>query len=175
MTITLPGSLTVAELATALDRPIPEVAHELESMDEPFGDSDVVPGRLAVKVAKALGLEARVEPRHQALEHLYALETHGEPTMPDGRAGLIVTGVVERLEDLDRQIESVSQHWTVSRMPVIDRNVLRIAVFELESDPELPTAVIVSEAVRLASTYSTERSASFVNGVLSSLAKAIRG
>ena len=62
-----------------------------------------------------------------------------------------------------------------SRMPVIDRNVLRIAVFELESDPDVPTAVIVAEAVRLASTYSTERSASFVNGVLSSLAKAIRG
>src|SRR5690606_14597427 len=95
--------------------------------------------------------------------------------VPDGRAGDIVTGVLDRLEELDSRIESVAQHWTVSRMPVIDRNVLRIALHELENDPAVPTAVIVSEAVRLASTYSTERSAAFVNGVLSSLARTVRG
>ena len=175
MTLTLPGSLTVAELASALDRSVPEIAVELDDLGEPSAENDLVPGQLAVRVARALGIEARVEPRHQALEHLYALETHGDPPVPQGRAGTIVAGVRDRLEDLDRRIESVSQHWTVSRMPVTDRNVLRIAVFELESDPDVPTAVIVAEAVRLASTYSTERSASFVNGVLSSLAKAIRG
>ncbi len=59
-------------------------------------------------------------------------------------------------------------------MPVVDRNIIRIALYELLSDPDTPTAVIVSEAVRLANTYSTEKSASFVNGVLATLAKTIR-
>jgi N utilization substance protein B len=60
-------------------------------------------------------------------------------------------------------------------MPVLDRNILRLGLFELESDAEVPVAVVISEAVRLATTYSTEKSAVFVNGVLSSLAKRGRG
>jgi N utilization substance protein B len=59
-------------------------------------------------------------------------------------------------------------------MPVIDRNILRIAVHELISEPQTPTPVVVSEAVRLATTYSTEKSATFVNGVLATLAKTTR-
>jgi N utilization substance protein B len=71
-------------------------------------------------------------------------------------------------------IESVSEHWSVARMPLIDRNILRIALHELRNDETIPTAVIVSEAVRLAQTYSTEKSSAFVNGVLSTLARTIR-
>ncbi|HEX6946107.1 MAG TPA: transcription antitermination factor NusB [Acidimicrobiia bacterium] len=175
MTVTLPGSLTVSELAETLDRGIAEVAAALDDLGEPSDPDDVVTGAVAVKVAEALGVQAWVEPRDLALEYLYALETRGDPEMPDGRAGAIASGVLERLEELDHRIEAVSQHWTVSRMPVIDRNVLRIALHELESDQSVPTAVIVAEAVRLASTYSTERSAAFVNGVLSSLARTVRG
>jgi N utilization substance protein B len=59
-------------------------------------------------------------------------------------------------------------------MPLIDRAILRLALWELKNDPETPTAVIVSEAVRLANTYSTSRSGSFVNGVLGTLAKTLR-
>ena len=55
-------------------------------------------------------------------------------------------------------------------MPPIDRTVLRIGLYELQHEPDIPAAVIVSEAVRLAKTYSTERSGSFVNGVLGHLA-----
>jgi len=62
----------------------------------------------------------------------------------------------------------------VARMPVIDRNILRIGLYELRADPRTPTAVVVSEAVRLAHTYSTEKSPSFVNGILATLAKTIR-
>jgi len=175
MTVTLPGSMTVSELASILDRGVAEVAIVLADMNEPSDQDDVVPGSVAIRVAAKLGVEARVEPRDLALEYLYARETRGDPAVPDGRAGDIVTGVLDRLEELDNRIESVSQHWTVSRMPVIDRNVLRIALHELENDPAVPTAVIVAEAVRLASTYSTERSAAFVNGVLSSLARTVRG
>jgi N utilization substance protein B len=60
-------------------------------------------------------------------------------------------------------------------MPVIDRSILRIGLYELLEEEDVPTAVIVSEAVRLAKTYSTERSGSFVNGVLATLANEVRG
>jgi N utilization substance protein B len=59
-------------------------------------------------------------------------------------------------------------------MPVVDRSILRLGLFELMHEPNVPTAVIVSEAVRLARTYSTERSGSFVNGVLATLARSAR-
>jgi N utilization substance protein B len=59
-------------------------------------------------------------------------------------------------------------------MPVIDRSILRLGLFELRHGRETPTAVVVSEAVRLAKTYSTERSGAFVNGVLASLARTTR-
>lgn len=116
------------------------------------------------------------EPRDVALEYLYANETHlQEVEPPSGRAGRIVSGVLERLEDLDAAIEEVSERWSVARMPLVDRNILRIGVYELAHEPDTPSAVVMSEAVRLAQTYSTERSASFVNGVLAALAKSIRG
>ena len=76
--------------------------------------------------------------------------------------------------DLDEMIESVAERWSVARMPVVDRNIIRIALQELRVDKATPTAVVISEAVRLAQTYSTEKSAAFVNGVLATLAKTIR-
>lgn len=114
------------------------------------------------------------EPRDLALEHLYARETHGQMPETEGRVAKLVAGVIADLDGLDARIEEVSEHWTISRMPVVDRNILRLALFELESDPDTPTAVILSEAVRLASSYSTERSASFVNGLLATLARKVR-
>ena len=114
------------------------------------------------------------EPRDRALEHLYAHETHGHMPRHEGRVAALVAGVIAEIEGLDERIESVSEHWSVARMPVIDRNILRIGLYELENDPSTPTPVIISEAVRLASTYSTEKSAAFVNGVLSTLSKTAR-
>ena len=117
-----------------------------------------------------------VEPRDLALETLYELETRGEQESEGltGRAARLVAGVQEHREALDHEIESASDHWSVARMPVIDRSILRLGLFELEHEPDIPTGVIVSEAVRLARTYSTERSGSFVNGVLASLARSAR-
>lgn len=172
MTLTLPGFQSKANLAEALGVSENEVSAVLGEIGEP--ESDFIAGKVAVAIAAKLGIDARVEPRDEALAHLYARETLGEPDLPDGRAGEIVTRVLERLEDLDSRIESVSQHWTVARMPVIDRNVLRMAVAELEDLEGPPTPVVISEAVRLVAAYSTERSAPFVNGVLSSLAKELR-
>lgn len=173
--VVIPARLTVAQLAEAIGEAVGAVAESLEARGEPSAPDDLVSGALGVAVASALGREVTVEPRDLALEHLYELETTGDwAEAPDGRAGHLSRGVADHLERLDEMIEHVSEHWSVSRMPLIDRNVLRIALFELLEDPDTPTGVIVSEAVRLAQTYSTERSGTFVNGVLATLARTIR-
>lgn len=111
-----------------------------------------------------------------ALQALYQAEISGDSSEFEdlaGKAGFLVRGVLEHKEDLDNEIESASEHWSVARMPVIDRSILRLGLFELRHG-ETPSAVVVSEAVRLAKTYSTERSGAFVNGVLASLARSGR-
>jgi N utilization substance protein B len=117
------------------------------------------------------------EPRDLALQALYQAEIAGDSADLQGltgRVGVLVHGVLEHKEELDNEIESASEHWSVARMPVIDRSILRIGLYELRHATDTPTAVVVSEAVRLAKTYSTERSGAFVNGVLASLARAPR-
>ncbi|HEX2404381.1 MAG TPA: transcription antitermination factor NusB [Acidimicrobiia bacterium] len=117
------------------------------------------------------------EPRDLALQALYQAEIAGDSSdlgELTGRVGVLVRGVLEHKEELDNEIESASEHWSVARMPVIDRSILRLGLYELRHATDTPTAVVVSEAVRLAKTYSTERSGAFVNGVLASLARAPR-
>lgn len=117
------------------------------------------------------------EPRDLALQALYQADVAGDSSdlgELSGRVGVLVHGVLEHKEELDNEIESASEHWSVARMPVIDRSILRLGLYELRHVTDTPTAVVVSEAVRLAKTYSTERSGAFVNGVLASLARAPR-
>jgi N utilization substance protein B len=113
------------------------------------------------------------EAREAALRTLYQADQRRES--PDTeelseRAGGLVIGVWADRAALDESIGAVSSGWRVERMPVIDRNILRIALWELRNRPDIPVAVVISEAVRLAKLYSTERSGGFVNGVLSRLA-----
>jgi transcription antitermination factor NusB len=174
-TLMIPARVTTKELASSIGRDITEIQAVLRAREQPDAPEDVLGAELAIAVAKVLGVEVTVESRDLALERLYEYETRGEMSSDiGGRAGAIVEGVVSDLDDLDAMIESVAEHWSVARMPVIDRNVIRIGLYELRSDPMTPTAVVVSEAVRLAQTYSTEKSAGFVNGVLATLAKTIR-
>jgi transcription antitermination protein NusB len=117
------------------------------------------------------------EPRDLALERLYEIDSRYEDDSTEGlspRVARMVRGVTESREELDKEIEAASEHWAVARMPMVDRAILRLSLWELKNDPDTPTAVIVSEAVRLAGTYSTSRSGSFVNGVLAALAKRVR-
>lgn len=81
---------------------------------------------------------------------------------------------IEDLEQVDALIEEVSQRWRLARMEVTDRNVIRLATLELQ-DPSVSKPAIVADAVRLASRYGAERSARFVNGLVESIAKKIRG
>jgi len=171
----IPARLTAADLAMRIDRSVDEVCASLGARGEPNTPDDFLGADLAIEVSRSLGAQVTVESRDLALERLYEYETKGEmDSDAGGRAGAMVDGVVSNLDELDGMIESVSERWTVARMPIIDRNILRIAVHELLSDPNTPTPVVVAEGVRLATTYSTEKSATFVNGVLATLAKTIR-
>ncbi|HUG74087.1 MAG TPA: transcription antitermination factor NusB [Acidimicrobiia bacterium] len=112
--------------------------------------------------------------REAALHALYEADQRREgiPTLEglSKRSTAIVSGVWGSRESLDGAIGDASTGWRVERMPPVDRNVLRIALWELRSRPEVPVPVVIAEAVRLAKTYSTARSGAFVNGVLSKLA-----
>jgi N utilization substance protein B len=113
------------------------------------------------------------EAREAALRTLYEADQRRQaPDTGDlgGRTRELVDGVWETRQDLDSAIGAVSTGWRVERMPPIDRNVLRIALWELRHRSDTPVAVVISEAVRLAKMYSTERSGGFVNGVLARLA-----
>lgn len=84
-------------------------------------------------------------------------------------------GTLDHLHEIDPLIDGAADHWTVDRMPSVDRALLRLATYELSYETHTPTAVILSETVRMAKTYSTQNSARFVNGVLATLAKTLRG
>jgi N utilization substance protein B len=128
-------------------------------------------------------LEGRREARERALELLYeadAKETTAAaivdalPIEPDAYAAAIATGVDEHVDELDELLQRHVEGWTIARMAVCDRTLLRMAAFELAFQPEVPVAVVISEAVALAKQYSTEESGKFVNGVLGSVAKEVR-
>ena len=173
--ISIPARVTAKQLADVIGRDVTEVQAVLTDREEPAASGEILSSSLAKAAAKTLGFDVVVESRDLALEHLYTYESIGEiQDDPGGRAGKIIGGVVADLDGLDAEIESASEHWSVARMPVIDRNVLRIGLYELKNHPETPTGVIVTEAVRMAGVYSTEKSGAFVNGVLATLARTFR-
>lgn len=85
-------------------------------------------------------------------------------------------GIVKNLPQIDENLREFTREWgDIERLTYIDRNILRIATYELLYEDETPTGVIIAEAVKLAESYGTENSARFVNGVLSNMAKKLRG
>jgi len=78
----------------------------------------------------------------------------------------LVLGVRENLEELDRHISQLAQGWAIDRQPTVDRNILRIAIYEITNVDSVPPIVSIDEAVELAKKYSTAESGKFVNGVL---------
>jgi transcription antitermination protein NusB len=93
---------------------------------------------------------------------------------PDGYTVELVSGVERLLPELDARIQDAAEHWTIERMPLVDRNLLRLAAFELVDRPEVPTAVVLDEAIELAKLLSTADSGRFVNGVLGHIAGEVR-
>lgn len=123
--------------------------------------------------------------RLQALQILYQREVTGvsgsrildersysvEDGEPNDFCRELVHGVEGHLEEIDSLIGETSEHWSVTRMPLVDRNVLRIATFELLFEHETPPSVAINEAVELAKTYGGDDSSKFVNGVLGRIAE----
>lgn len=97
------------------------------------------------------------------------------PVEPDGYAADLVRGADAHRIEIDELLARFSQRWSVERMPVVDRALLRLAVYELGWRPDVPTAVVIDEAVDLARQYSTEDSPRFVNGLLGAVATELRG
>jgi N utilization substance protein B len=81
----------------------------------------------------------------------------------------LISGTVNNKSEIDRQIKSFAPAWPVEQIAVIDRNILRLAIFEILFDNKVPVKVVINEAVELAKTYGSETSARFVNGVLGSV------
>jgi N utilization substance protein B len=130
---------------------------------------------------------ARTTAREAALQMLFALDAtgnevaqtirdfwHETPGDPGGKdyANELVDGVMNVVNELDAHITGASVNWRLDRMTRVDRNILRIGVFELVYRLDVPRAVALDEAVELAKRYGTEESGAFVNGVLDQIADA---
>jgi N utilization substance protein B len=129
------------------------------------------------------GEDVRSSARERAVHFLYEAESRSLPVSVivaaqvlavDDLVSTLTSGVASRQSQLDEMITEYSHTWTIHRMPAIDRNVLRLAIYELIDRPEVPTAVVINEAVELAKRFSTEESGRYVNGVLSAIAKQVR-
>ncbi|MGZ4689335.1 MAG: transcription antitermination factor NusB [Acidimicrobiia bacterium] len=125
----------------------------------------------------------RRESRERALGLCYELEVRDIsvvelledlPVEPDQYALELLRGVEEHGAELDELLREYSEHWAVERMPAVDRAVLRLGCYELAHEPDVPTAVVISEAVDLAKQYSTKDSGRFVNGLLARIAEQVR-
>ena len=126
---------------------------------------------------------ARREARERALSLLYEAGSKDLapgavlaelPVAPDRFVTVLVEGVGSDQAEIDRLIAEHAIGWTLDRMPVIDLVLLRLGAFELLHLADVPTAVVISEAVELAGQYSTDDSGRFINGVLAKLAEVIR-
>jgi N utilization substance protein B len=126
---------------------------------------------------------SRHEARERAMSLLYEAEMKGLtpaellaelPVEPDPFVLDLVRGVGSHADEIDTLISRLSVGWTLARMPAVDRNVLRLGVYELSQRPDIPTGAVISEAVELAKQYSTDESGRFVNGVLASVANEVR-
>jgi len=98
-------------------------------------------------------------------------EMHDHPQKVREFAGYLLRGSISRLEEIDGVIQRHAQHWKISRMAAVDRNILRLAVFELLPPSQTPCTVVINEALEIAKKYSALDSAQFVNGVLDSIRK----
>ena len=116
--------------------------------------------------------DMRKQPWEEAVESYY--ESVGSP---DGETRLardefierLVQGTVERCAEIDARSVKHSEHWRLERMPAVDRNILRLAIYEMLCRDDIPPVVSINEAVDIAKKFSTRESGAFVNGILDRL------
>ena len=145
--------------------------------------------RMERRSAPRTGKEPRHRAREAAVQMLYQWEV-GRSPMPDVRqlfwehdqpstgsledaarafAEKLATGVADTVATLDPVIVEAAEHWRIERMNVIDRLILRLAVYEFLHEPATPSRVIINEALELARTFSNDDSVRFVNGILDAI------
>jgi N utilization substance protein B len=129
-------------------------------------------------------LSARSKARKRALDTIFEADLKGisiPSTSTNDETDVEVTnysldlvkGIKENQVQIDELITNSLQNWTFDRIPRVDRNILRIAVYELLYQKDVPTNVVISEAVSLAESLSTAESSAFVNGTLGTISKKI--
>jgi N utilization substance protein B len=136
-------------------------------------------------------LSARTKARKRALDILFAADVRQVPVAeilldeatraasePDRQvswlyAREIVDGFIDHQAEIDETIASYARGWTLERMPAVDRAILRVAIWELQYSAEVPSGVVVAEAVNLATDLGSDDSARFINGLLGAVAGTI--
>ena len=150
---------------------------------DPDEDSEVVLEAVIPASDDGKALRPRREARETALVLLYEAESRGvEPgevlaaqiVTPPAYTVALLEGIATQRAEIDELISRFARDWRLERMPALDRALLRIAVFELGHRGDVPTGVVLAEAVDLASRYSTSESSRFVNGILSRIASHVR-
>jgi N utilization substance protein B len=111
----------------------------------------------------------------------YAQEEEAESSRETGEipqalayAQTLVRGTLENLDEIDTLLRRQAEHWRLERMPAVDRNILRLAIYEFLYEADVPKLVILDEAIELAKEFGTEQSGRFVNGVLDGILKTQR-
>ena len=129
-------------------------------------------------------MRKRTQARELALQLMYQLDLRGDEILDEVNAALapeagdpemldfareLVHGCREKQTEIDRQIEEVAKNWQLKRMAAIDRNILRLATFELLYREDIPPLVTINEAIDIAKKFSTKNSGPFVNGILDNI------
>jgi transcription antitermination protein NusB len=105
--------------------------------------------------------------KDEILETFWDLHEH--PQKVRDFANQLFIGSINRIKEIDKLIQQHTQNWRLSRMAVVDRNILRLAVFEFLAGTKTPETVVINEALEIAKKFSTHESAQFVNGILDSI------
>ena len=123
--------------------------------------------------ARVLALQAlfEIDSVNHAPDLVVAQRLKDRPLPTDGEAffRLLTEGVLDHLPELDKAIEGIATDWPLEQMAIIDRNILRIAIYELIVHGQAPVKVVINEAVELAKLFGSDSSRRFVNGVLGTL------
>jgi transcription antitermination factor NusB len=129
-------------------------------------------------------MRKRTQARELALQLMYQLDLRGDEILDEVNAALapgagdpemldfarlLVHGCREKQAEIDRQIEEVAKNWQLKRMAAIDRNILRLATYELLYREDIPPLVTINEAIDIAKKFSTKNSGPFVNGILDNI------
>ena len=135
-------------------------------------------------------MSARTKARKRALDILFSADVRGDEVSvtlaaeakraasePAREASWlyareVVDGIIDHRDEIDEQITTHSRYWKLERMPAVDRALLRIGVWEILFNDQVPTAVAIDEAVELAKEFSTDDSGAFVHGVLARVSRA---